>query len=123
MALALGEMIPAEIHHVPSQECDLGNLERVCRTCQYVPAMGKRVHLVIVDEADQMTAAAQLFLLSKLDSTGQLPNTIYSKKPALHACNSLCMGAHGPDCECRCGGKNHGAGFILSGLLFEGETL
>jgi hypothetical protein len=42
----------------------------------------------------------------------------YSKKPSMHACNSLCMGARGPSCECRCGGKNHGAGFVLSGLLF-----
>jgi hypothetical protein len=44
----------------------------------------------------------------------------YSSKPNLHACNSLCMGARGPNCECRCGGKNHGAGFVLSGLLFGG---
>jgi hypothetical protein len=28
------------------------------------------------------------------------------------------MGARGPSCECRCGGTNHGAGFVLSGLLF-----
>lgn len=77
MALALGEMMPAEIHHIPSQSCDLATLERVCRTCAYVPAMGKKMHLVLVDEADQMTPAAQLFLLSKLDSTGQLQNTIW----------------------------------------------
>jgi putative ATPase len=77
MAMALGEMIPAEIHHIPSQECDLANLERVCRTCQYVPMMGKKMHLILVDEADQMTPAAQLFLLSKLDSTAQLANTIW----------------------------------------------
>lgn len=77
MALALGEMIPAEVHHIPSQSCDLASLERVCRTCQYVPMMGKRMHLILVDEADQMTAAAQLFLLSKLDSTSPLPNTIW----------------------------------------------
>lgn len=79
MAMALGEMIPAEVHHIPSQNCDLATLERVCRTCQYVPAMGKRMHLILVDEADQMTPAAQLFLLSKLDSTAQLPNTIWAE--------------------------------------------
>lgn len=77
MAMALGEMIPAEVHHIPSQECNLANLERVCRTCAYVPAMGKRVHLILVDEADQMTLAARLFLLSKLDSTALMPNTIW----------------------------------------------
>jgi len=28
-------------------------------------------------------------------------------------CNAKCLAAIGHDCECRCGGKNHGAGFTL----------
>jgi replication-associated recombination protein RarA len=83
MGIALGEMIPAEMHHIPSQECDLATLERVCRTCARVPWMGKKMHLVLVDEADQMSPAAQLFLLSKLDSTAQLSNVIW-----VFTCNS-----------------------------------
>lgn len=83
MGIALGEMIPAEIHHIPSQECDLSTLERVCHTCARVPWLGKKMHLVLVDEADQMSPAAQLFLLSKLDSTAQLPNVIW-----IFTCNS-----------------------------------
>ena len=55
IALALAESIPAEIHHIPSQECNLENLERVCRTCQYVPMAGCKMHLILVDEADQMS--------------------------------------------------------------------
>lgn len=77
MAMALAEMIPAEVHHVPSQSCDVATLERISRTCQYVPMAGKKFHLVLVDEADQMSPAAQLFLLSKLDGTAPLPNTIW----------------------------------------------
>jgi DNA polymerase III delta prime subunit len=77
MALALAEMLPAEIHHVPSQECNLENIERVRRICQYVPMAGHRMHLVLVDEADRMTDAAQVSLLSKLDSTNFPPNTIF----------------------------------------------
>lgn len=76
MALALGEMIPAEIHHVPSQECNLATLQRVMETCHYVPAPGKKFHLILIDEADQMSAAAQLYLLSKTDSTARPPQTI-----------------------------------------------
>lgn len=34
-------------------------------------------HLVLVDEADQMTPAAQVSLLSKLDATNFPPNTIF----------------------------------------------
>jgi replication-associated recombination protein RarA len=77
MAIALASEIRAEIHHVPSQECNVANLERIVSRCHYVPMEGKRSHLVLVDEADQMSPAAQLFLLSKLDSTAAPPNTIW----------------------------------------------
>lgn len=77
MALALAEEIGAELHHVASQECTLDRLQRVCSTCQYVPMAGKRLHLILIDEADQMSPAAQLYLLSKLDSTDALPNTVW----------------------------------------------
>jgi putative ATPase len=77
MAMALAELIPAELHHIPSQECNLENIERVRRTCQYVPVAGKRMHLVLVDEADRMSDAAQVSLLSKLDSTNFPPATIF----------------------------------------------
>lgn len=77
MALALAAMIPAELHHIPSQECNLENIERVRRTCQYVPQSGFRMHMVLIDEADRMTDAAQISLLSKLDSTNFPPNTVF----------------------------------------------
>jgi replication-associated recombination protein RarA len=77
MAMALAAAIPAELHHIPSQECNLENIERVRRTCQYVPAMGFKMHLILIDEADQMTNAAQISLLSKLDATNFPPNTIF----------------------------------------------
>lgn len=77
MAAALAELIPAEVHHIPSQNCDLATLERICSTCNRFPWYGKKMHLILVDEADQMTTAAQNFLLSKLDGTAQLPNTIW----------------------------------------------
>ena len=77
MGLALSDELSAELHHIPSQECNLENIERVRRTCQYVPRAGCKVHLVLVDEADQMTNAAQVSLLSKLDSTNFPPNTIF----------------------------------------------
>jgi hypothetical protein len=30
-------------------------------------------------------------------------------------CNARCTGARGPNCECQCGGKNHGAGNVMAG--------
>lgn len=77
LALALADAMPAELHHIPSQDCNVERITSVHRTCQYVPALGKRMHLVLVDEADQMTKAAQLALLSMLDSTNATPNTVW----------------------------------------------
>lgn len=84
MALALADELGAELHHVQSQECNLERLQRVCNTCAYVPMAGKTCHLVLIDEADAMSQAAQLYLLSKLDSTDSLPNTIW-----IFTCNSI----------------------------------
>lgn len=83
LALAIAAAIPAELHHIPSQECNLDNIERVRRTCQYVPIAGCKFHLILVDEADQMSSAAQVSLLSKLDATNFPPNTIF-----IFTCNS-----------------------------------
>lgn len=77
LALALASEMRAELHHIPSQDCNLDNIERVRRICQYVPQAGCTFHLVLVDEADQMTQAAQVSLLSKLDATNFPPNTIF----------------------------------------------
>jgi len=76
MALALAETLRAEIHHIPSQQCNVVNVEDVIRQCWYVPASGG-FHLVLVDEADKMSNAAQLHFLSKLDATAFPPQTIF----------------------------------------------
>lgn len=76
MALALAEMLRAEVHHIPSQQCNVANVEDVIRQCWYVPESGG-FHLVLVDEADKMSSAAQLQFLSKLDATAFPPQTIF----------------------------------------------
>ncbi len=77
LALALAEEMRAELHHIPSQECNVANIERVVRTCQYVPRLGCTFHMVLIEEADQMTPAAQIALLSLLDATNFPPKTIF----------------------------------------------
>lgn len=76
MALALAETLKAEVHHIPSQQCNVANVEDVIRQCWYVPVSGG-FHLVVVDEADKMSNAAQLHFLSKLDATAFPPQTIF----------------------------------------------
>jgi Cdc6-like AAA superfamily ATPase len=82
LAFAFAEAIQAQIHHVPSQDCNLENLERISRMCHTVPydwKLGRSAkwHVVIVDEADEMSRAAQTFLLSRLDGTNPCPATIW----------------------------------------------
>jgi replication factor C subunit 2/4 len=84
MALALCEAIRGELHHIPSQSCNVANVEEVIRVCHYYPKNGRgTLHVVLVDEADQMSKAAQLCFLSKLDSTAFPPNTVF-----IFTCNS-----------------------------------
>jgi len=77
MALAFCEAIHGELHHIPSQQCTLETIENVIQQCHYVPADGRSFHVVLVDEGDRMTKAAQLALLSKLDATAFPPSTIF----------------------------------------------
>ena len=82
MALALAAELPAELHHIPAKECTLDAVQDVCRRCHYSPRQPDtwqpvRFHLVLIDEADQMSNAAQLALLSKLDATAFPPSTIF----------------------------------------------
>jgi DNA polymerase-3 subunit gamma/tau len=76
MALALAETLDAELHHIPSQQCNVSAVEDVIRQCWYVPLSGG-FHLVLTDEADKMSPAAQLHFLSKLDATAFPPQTIF----------------------------------------------
>jgi replication-associated recombination protein RarA len=77
MALAIAAELAAELHKIPSQKCNAQSIEDTVRQCWYAPMTPGGFHVVLADEADQMTSAAQLALLSKLDSTDAAPNTIW----------------------------------------------
>ena len=77
IALALADEMMAELHHIPSQGCTVEAIKDLRQRLAYLPSMGKRAHLVLVDEADQMSLAAQLALLSILDTTNRPENTVF----------------------------------------------
>lgn len=76
MALALADQIGGDLHHIPSRRCDLEAVEHVCHKCLYHPWSGKW-HIILIDEADQMSRPAQLAFLSKLDATAAPPDAIF----------------------------------------------
>lgn len=89
MALAICEAVAGELHHIPSQSCDLATVKSVTDRCHYYPRLFEsgqpgRFHFVLVDEADRMTPGAQLAFLSRLDGTAFPPNTIFC-----FTCNSV----------------------------------
>jgi len=60
LALSIAAEMPAELHHIPAKECTLETVQDVCRKCHYSPRQPEnwqpvRFHLVLVDEADQMS--------------------------------------------------------------------
>jgi len=75
----VAEEIGAQLHLIAAKWCDLEAVKRLCEACAYVPNRDWKpvsFHLSIVDEADQMSHAAQIAFLSVLDGTVNLPNTI-----------------------------------------------
>lgn len=78
MALAICESMKAELHHVPSKECDIEKIRELSQTCFYVPMNGMNsFHIIVIDETDKATKDAQMALLSKLDGAAPLPRTIF----------------------------------------------
>ena len=77
LGLAVANELNAELHHIPAAGCTLETVRSVAQSCYYMPMCGGNWHVVLIDEGDQMTNAAQLALLSYLDATAFPPNTIF----------------------------------------------
>ena len=84
MALALANEIQAEVHHVRSQKCTVDTIESTVFSCHYYPRAGFRKHMILVDEADLMSIAAQNACLSYLDGMATVPETVW-----VFTCNSV----------------------------------
>jgi DNA polymerase III delta prime subunit len=83
LALAVAKELPAQLHVIASKECDLERVRKLKLACSYVPHDMFRpdakckMHLVLIEEADQMSQAAYLAFLSLLDATGFPPSTAF----------------------------------------------
>jgi replication-associated recombination protein RarA len=77
-AFAVAAEIGAQIHHMPSRQCDLASVSKALTACHYAPMFAaSKWHAAIVDEADQMSHPAQLAFLSALDGTATPENTLF----------------------------------------------
>lgn len=76
MGFAIQKALGGDLHHIPAKECDLATVQKTCMDCHFIPWSGNW-HVVVVDEADQMTKPAQTAFLSVLDGTDMPPNTVF----------------------------------------------
>lgn len=76
LALAVAAELGAQVHHIPSQSCTVETVKDLRRTLTYKPMFGARWSVVIVDEADEMSAAAENAWLSLTDSTNRPVDTV-----------------------------------------------
>jgi DNA polymerase III delta prime subunit len=72
MGMALANELNAGLIHIRSQKCTAESVEHTWEDVHYYPPDDKKWWGVLCDEADQMSRAAQLALLSHLDSTANL---------------------------------------------------
>jgi replication-associated recombination protein RarA len=78
LALAFANELGAELQHIGSQDCKIEILQEVARRCAYIPKSGLNgFHCVPVDEIDTASEASLRWLLSKLDATEAIQNTIF----------------------------------------------
>jgi replication-associated recombination protein RarA len=54
LALAIAAEMPAELHHIASQDCNVDRLRQVVSDCQYVPRMGCKRHIVLITQTAQL---------------------------------------------------------------------
>lgn len=83
LAQAIAGELGAELHHIPSQNCTVETVKQLRHKLAFAPMFGARWHVVIVDEADEMSPAAENAWLSLTDSTNRPVDTII-----IFTCNS-----------------------------------
>jgi replication-associated recombination protein RarA len=76
LALAVGNELNAQVIHVPAADCTVDKVRWIRENTASMPMFGDWF-LVLVDEADRMSPAAQVAFLSLLDATGFPSNTIF----------------------------------------------
>lgn len=83
MGIALAREVDGFLHHVSAGNCTVEAIRDLAFSCHYCPPPNFKRHVILIDEADQMSPAAQLACLSYLDGTATIPDTVW-----VFTCNS-----------------------------------
>lgn len=77
MGFAVASELKGFVHHIRAQKCTIDEVERIAFSCWYVPPAGFNRHVILVDEMDLASPAAQNAILSYLDGTNTIPDTVW----------------------------------------------
>ena len=77
MAYALANELQGFVHHVRAGDCSVKTINDTVFSCWHCAPLGYKRHVVIVDEIDRSTEATQYSLLSYLDGTETVPDTVW----------------------------------------------
>ena len=77
MGLALASEVSGFVHHVTAGNCTVDAIRQLAFACWYVPPVGYKRHIILIDEVDLARIDAQNALLSYLDGTNTIPDTVF----------------------------------------------
>ena len=84
MGLALARELDGFVHHVTAGNCTVDAIRDLAFSCWYVAPKGYKRHIILIDESDRMSEAAQLACLSFLDGTNTIPDCVW-----VFTCNAI----------------------------------
>jgi replication-associated recombination protein RarA len=77
IAMAFAAELNADFWHLGSADCRIDKLQETISRCHYIPRAGlKGFHVILADEIETASPASINFLLSRMDATDPIPNTI-----------------------------------------------
>lgn len=83
MGLALANELGGFLHHITAGNCTVDAIRDLAFSCWYVPPAGFKRHVILIDEMDLARIDAQNAILSFLDGTNTIPDTVW-----VFTCNS-----------------------------------
>lgn len=77
MGITLARELSGFLHHIPAGQCTVEAIRELAFSCHYFPPSGFQRHIILIDEADLMSLPAQNAILSYLDGTNTIPDTVW----------------------------------------------
>jgi replication-associated recombination protein RarA len=78
IAIATANEMLAQLWTIGAGDCKIEKLQEVIAHCNYIPKRGLNgFHFVLCDEIETASPAARAYLLSRMDSSNPVPNTIF----------------------------------------------